>query len=219
MRWRSLAGFVDNVRRQAAERKAAEEYAWAQSNIAACASPMDDHACDGVRGFVRQYPNSPHGQDANGALSTFAEKLRVYKEKRAEEEAWKATGSEGCATAQTETACDGVKLYVERYPAGLHAAEAKAAEEKGTPGIEAAIDRRRWADAKPDTCLAGETDDACGGVEQYLAVNPVGAHAVEAKDVLDKGKAKIDTGASFASGEGAHGRLRGAVRADLREIR
>jgi len=65
-----------------------------------------------------------------------------------------------------------VKAYLEKYPSGPHAADAKAAEEKGRPGIMAAVDRRRWSEAKPDACLAGETDDACDGVEQYLTKYP-----------------------------------------------
>ncbi len=92
-----------------------------------------------------------------------------------------------CKVPQKLDACDPVRAYLVKWPAGAHAAEARATLDAAQPTLEKLQkDDNDWQAVRPDDCRKKKTRDACAGVEVYLNRYPAGLHADDAKRLLGR---------------------------------
>jgi hypothetical protein len=118
-----------------------------------------------------------------GKLTSWAHSEKA-KIEAAEDDLWKAGNVEGCKKPTTATACDGVKAYLEKYPTGKHAAEARAAMQEGETAAAAGKEEDVWKAAMVDQCKKPTKSYDCKGVEDYVAKYPTGAHVAEGKEAM-----------------------------------
>ncbi|MEO0485498.1 MAG: peptidoglycan-binding protein [Pseudomonadota bacterium] len=126
-------------------------------------------AWQGSRGFVETgYLTA----NQLAALSGEAETRRA-EERRADSAYWARTGINGSER--------GLRAYLDRYPDGIHAANARrslAEFEDARAQSRAAADRRRWEDALDTGSVAG--------FESYLREFPDGLYAEDAREEIER---------------------------------
>ncbi len=103
--------------------RVSEESYWNLAHVTACEMPTSLTACDNVRIYVAKYPSGVHVDEANKALASAQPKFEALQK---DENTWTQAGAGPCRARATADACVGVELYVTKYPAGLHADEARA---------------------------------------------------------------------------------------------
>ena len=131
-------------------------------------------------------------KEEDAADAKEAEQLAARKEqRRLEESSWNQVVLSECTAATQLTACDAVKEYLARYPAGRHVAEAKKALEQGAPLVAKLVDERDWRVARPEACKAPKTSTDCDGVTSYVAAQPAGVHLSEAQSLLAQAEPKL----------------------------
>jgi hypothetical protein len=127
------------------------------------------------------------------AASRLAEEEAAKKKARDEDEAaWAQVVVAECTTPRDEGACDKVKAYLAKLPTGIHAAEARAAVEKGTAAIAAMLDERAWNAANLGACRDPKESTDCDGVKKYMNDFPSGAHVAEAREAIDATRGKLE---------------------------
>jgi hypothetical protein len=100
----------------------ADDADWYKLNPVLCKVPIKLDACDAVRAYLAKWPQGSHAADARATLDAAEPTLeRLQKD----ENDWQAIHSDECRKKRTRDACAGVEVYLHRYPAGLHAEEAK----------------------------------------------------------------------------------------------
>jgi hypothetical protein len=129
---------------------------------------------------------------------------REAAERREEALAWTASHVERCRKAETRTDCGEIDAYLAKYPAGLHAVEARAALASGLDAIQRARDLAAWAGANVPRCASPATSDACDDVKRYLEQHPNGAHAAQASELLRRKRFPL---AQLAASEDTRRRL------------
>ena len=98
---------------------------------------------------------------------------------------WFAIETVKCKIPARVEACDPVRRYLHRHPAGAHAAEANAILAAAQPALEKLQkDEVAWQKANRSLCASRRTSDACVGVEAYEVQFPTGLHAEEAHRLL-----------------------------------
>jgi hypothetical protein len=138
-----------------------EKREWNRLNTAACTNPSFAWGCLAVEGFLEDYPDSVHVEEARKVLETGRPKILVLKD----HELWATMpvttcgDSKSTSTADIDQACELVRGYLAAYPDGAHAAEAKRAIAAGD-----ARARRLREDAKN----AGATVDAAKARRQCM---------------------------------------------------
>lgn len=105
-----------------ADAAAKEDDMWAKANVEDCKKATSDSACDGVKAYVKAYPEGKYVGDARKAEEEY--KLAVGAKKEAE--AWARANADDCKKPEKVEDCDGVSSYLEKYPTGEHAEEAKS---------------------------------------------------------------------------------------------
>ena len=75
------------------------------------------------------------------------------------EAAWKQIDPKICAQADSSTACDPVRRYVDRYAEGVHTAEARALLSEAESKLTTLRDDEQWAKINPSTCSEGKPAD------------------------------------------------------------
>lgn len=118
-----------------------------------------------------------------GTLKKKAQEAEA-KVAQAEDDLWKAGDVEGCRNPLTPKACDGVKAYMEKYPAGKHTADGRKAIQEGEVKLARVVEEDAWKIGSVDQCLKPTKSYDCKGVEDYLKKYPAGAHADEGKKAL-----------------------------------
>jgi hypothetical protein len=98
--------------------------------------------------------------------------------------AWNQIVLAECTAPTQLTGCESVKGYLAEYPTGRHVAEAKKAVNAGAPIIAKITDDRDWSAARAESCKKPKRSTDCDGVTSYLAAQPVGARADEARALL-----------------------------------
>jgi len=102
-----------------------------------------------------------------------------------EEQYWNLAHVTACEMPTSLTGCDNVRIYLAKYPSGVHVEEAKRALATGQPKFEALQkDENAWAQAGAGACGAHAAPDACVGVELYVTKYPAGLHADRARALL-----------------------------------
>jgi hypothetical protein len=110
--------------REATEQARVEqEHAWAAAGVVQCTNPTSLTACDGVRAYLAKWPQGPHAAEGRSALHDAEPKL---VELQRDEKQWLASDARSCGAKKVRAECAGVELYLTKFPAGMHAAEAKA---------------------------------------------------------------------------------------------
>jgi hypothetical protein len=138
-----------------------ERREWNRLNTASCTSPSFTWGCMAVEGFLEDYPDSVHADEARKVLATGRPKILVLKD----HEMWAmmpvtaCSESKSVSAADIDQACELVRGYLTTYPDGAHVAEAKRAVAAGD-----ARSRRLRADAKN----AGATVDAAKARRQCM---------------------------------------------------
>jgi hypothetical protein len=101
---------------------ASDDSDWYKLNVTACKVPPRLDACDGVRAFLVKWPDGAHAGDARAALDQAQPALEKLQK---DDNDWKAVRPDECKRTKTRDACEGVEVYLTKYPAGLHTDEAK----------------------------------------------------------------------------------------------
>ena len=107
-----------------------EELDWVQARPIACRMPSRITACDAVQAYLAKYPSGKHVDDAQNALAAAKPKLEALQR---DENAWSRAGADACSAHADPHACDGVDLYLVKFPAGLHADEARGLTARSQP--------------------------------------------------------------------------------------
>jgi peptidoglycan hydrolase-like protein with peptidoglycan-binding domain len=121
-------------------------------------------------GFVdpRQLPRLRAAAEARGAELAAAAELARQQEEEADAEFWRRTGANGNASD--------FRAYLDRYPDGIYATEARAALDRlqaASREAAAAEDRAAWESA--------QAQDEAGAYERYLDGFPEGSFAEQAR--------------------------------------
>ncbi len=119
------------------------------------------------------------------------EALRVANEK-ADDANWSSSGAGGCRVPKEVNACDAMVAYLKSRPTGKHASEAAQILKDVEPTLATLRDEADWNEAIGENlsrtnvtiCRAAERSDACAPLERYLGRHPSGAHAAEARSVI-----------------------------------
>jgi hypothetical protein len=99
-----------------------EEAEWNAADPTQCKVPATLEACDAVRAYLVKHPQGKYAAEASRTLAAGAPTLERL---RKDDNAWENAGALECRAQKTREACVGVEVYVAKFPAGMHAAEAK----------------------------------------------------------------------------------------------
>ena len=102
--------------------RAEDDREWASAGGGACARPTRLDACDKVRAYLARHPSGGHADEARRALS---DSEPAFEKLQKDEDAWQRANPDDCRARKTREACVGVGVYVNLFPNGLHAREAK----------------------------------------------------------------------------------------------
>lgn len=110
-----------------------EARAWAKLPRGACRTPSKPTDCEPVLAFVQQHPDGPHVAEAKQLL----QESKPAIDRLADDGAWATVDVAACvkgkaeAPQDIEAACAPVASYLSRFPAGLHADEARKTNDIG----------------------------------------------------------------------------------------
>jgi hypothetical protein len=109
-------------RSNAAAEATSDDAEWNAADPTACKVPATLEACDAVRAYLVKHPQGKYAAEASRTLAAGAPTLERL---RKDDNAWENAGAMECRAQKTRDACVGVEVYVAKFPAGMHAAEAK----------------------------------------------------------------------------------------------
>lgn len=109
-------------RGMAAAEASEDDVDWHAADPTACKVPATIEACDAVRAYLVKHPKGTYAAEASRTLAAGAPTLERL---RKDDNAWENAGALECRRQRTREACVGVEVYVAKFPAGMHAAEAK----------------------------------------------------------------------------------------------
>jgi len=116
-----------------ADKAAKEDDMWAKANVADCTKATSDTACDGVKAYLKAYPDGKYVGEARKAQ----EEYKLARGAKQEEEMWARANPDDCKKPEEVDDCDGVSKYLEKYPTGEHADDAKAAMDASKQAMKA----------------------------------------------------------------------------------
>jgi hypothetical protein len=120
--WMSATPTAAAAEDAAGSARVREETAWNKARVTGCEFPVSLTGCDAVRIYLAKYPAGGHVEEANKALAAAQPQLeRLQKD----ENAWTHADASTCRARPGTNACDGVDLYLVKFPAGAHADEAR----------------------------------------------------------------------------------------------
>jgi hypothetical protein len=102
--------------------RSTEEREWASAGASGCQRPTRLEACDKVRAYLSRHSDGAHADEARRAI---ADSEPALEKLRKDEDAWQRANADQCRERRTREACVGVGVYVNLFPNGLHAREAK----------------------------------------------------------------------------------------------
>jgi len=143
-----LQQWVANIK---ANQDKAEEDLWVAGNAEGCKNAKSNEACDGMETYLKKYPTGKHAaaarqaiEDGKASMKKAEEEAQAAKdEEKAAEDAkkedavWKAAVVDQCKKPTKSYDCKDVEAYLQRYPAGKYAADAKAAMKASEKAREA----------------------------------------------------------------------------------
>jgi hypothetical protein len=119
---------AEQAKQQAAEQaetqvRQQDDADWVSAKPLGCRMPAALDACDAVRKYLATYPSGVHADEGKKALDEAAPKLETLQR---DENTWKRSGADACRAHLDEHACDGIDIYLVKFPSGLHGDEARA---------------------------------------------------------------------------------------------
>jgi len=127
--------------------------AWNGLDTDLCKTPTDGSACNRVVDFLRQYPHGPHSDEARKLLVGARDKIIALRD----DAAWQDVPVKACSAAKRpddiDRACEQVHSYLERFPDGRHADEARKIVKKADArkdAITKKAERAEQAEAQKD---------------------------------------------------------------------
>ncbi len=154
--------------RAVAEQLRAEGRAWQAAHADACRSPTDEHACDGLSGYVKSFPDGMHAGEARDLLSQAEPLLTTMRQKREVETARAAKNEEKI----------GISLSNYRMQVDDPAIGARSSKRYLVATVDATVRRDQppltllWARA---SCVVGDkrmVDEGRGFADDLSALNP-----------------------------------------------
>jgi hypothetical protein len=107
----------------AAKATANEGEAYLAAEPKVCASAIKLNACDLLEKYLVAHPSGAHAAEAKSTVEASKPKLANLQK---DEDLWQAkSGFASCRDQHNTEACTGVELYLVKFPAGLHADEAR----------------------------------------------------------------------------------------------
>jgi hypothetical protein len=127
---------------------------------------------------------------STGKLAAYSGKLKAkareeeQKIEQQEEDLWRAADVESCRKPTASKACDGVRAYIQKYPAGKYTADGRKAMQEGDAHMASVEEESVWAASVVEQCQKPTKSYDCKPVENYLKRYPTGAHAADAKAAI-----------------------------------
>lgn len=137
------------------------------------------------------------GADAH----TAAIARRDEEQRQAYEAAWKASGSEDCASPKRWDSCAVLTAWMKTNAANPHTTEGAEIIRKSAGQISSLKDEDAWKQTTSDACKSPKKGDDCTLLEAYVSTFPRGVHAKEAKEILSKSAQRI---AALVKAEAQH---------------
>lgn len=100
----------------------ADDSDWYKVKPVNCKVPIKLDACDPIRAYLVQWPQGAHADEARNTLEAAEPALEKLQK---DDNDWQSVRPDDCKKKKTRDTCAGVEVYWHRYPAGLHADEAK----------------------------------------------------------------------------------------------
>lgn len=116
---------------------------------------------------------------------------------RRENAAWTALPLAECRNPTTSTSCDSVQRFLDTYPNGPHSAEGAALLKEMSPALSSLGDKESWLSSQSEDCRGGtfetpeEGEQSCRPYREYLKAYPGGAHAGEARKILEAAEKRL----------------------------
>jgi hypothetical protein len=110
------------AKHQTEQNRVEQESAWNEADPDSCNNPTTLQACIGVRLYLSKYPAGSHAVEARRVIESSKSKMELLQK---DDNYWTAESNfSGCAAKHSPNSCEGVELYVTKYPKGLHIGEA-----------------------------------------------------------------------------------------------
>ena len=122
-----------------------EQSAWQAANADACAEATTLTACNDLQTWLKSHPNSPHAQEATQTLDAARPKILAI----ADDTLWSSANSATCKAPSKTSDCDGINVYIGRFPSGAHADEARTIRDGSTKKIDT-LRKKEEAQARLD---------------------------------------------------------------------
>ena len=132
------------------------------------------------------------------AAQAEAERQRAQEAARArglqlaEEAAWNTLVVASCTAPTRDDGCDKVKGFLQQFPTGRHAPEAKKVVEDGASALAHLADERDWNAADVSACREPKQAGDCVGVLRYLLSHPRGAHIDESRHAIEAAHSVVE---------------------------
>lgn len=129
-----------------------EKRDWDRLNTASCTNPSFTWGCLALEGFLEDYPDSVHVDEARKVLEIGRPKIRVLKD----QEMWSTMPVTACTDPKAtsadavDQACETVRSYLTAFPDGVHAIEARKAIAAGEARARGLRDGAKKAGAAAD---------------------------------------------------------------------
>lgn len=99
-----------------------DDEAWNLAHPARCKEATRHSDCTGVREYLVDFPKGKHAPEAKLLMDMLPARLEGVPE----EARWEAADAAQCKRADDYEACEDVESYLQKFPTGKHAAEARA---------------------------------------------------------------------------------------------
>ena len=109
-----------------------DEAAWHAANESTCATAAATNACLELQAWLKANPGSEHAAQAKQTLDAAVPKLSELNAAIA----WDKANTQACKAPQKSSDCDGVTAYLEAFPTGAHADDARALRDAAWKKIE-----------------------------------------------------------------------------------
>lgn len=100
----------------------AEALAWVEADAPSCREPAGPDSCKRLEIYVATHPDGLHAVEAKAILNGAASRIEKLRE---DDGAWKKAGAAACVPGASIDDCSGVEIYLTKFPAGIHADEAR----------------------------------------------------------------------------------------------
>ncbi len=98
-----------------------EDEAWREAELGRCSTPTTVDACDGVKAYLKAYPQGKHAGEATRLLAQVGP---LFDKLQKDETSWQNADAAQCRAKKSREACVGVEVYLTKFPSGAHAREA-----------------------------------------------------------------------------------------------